>query len=434
MKKVISLVMLISLVLSYFTLTAFAENTDDKIAKELSSLAGEGGSVLKLRHSFESAEEFYAAIGELTYYEAHSFDPDEIIVGLPYDSLPKIAALDKVKSIEPLKCLISNDMKPENKYSKALTSKLSELDYNAIIHIAVIPAYCGYVYYGFTQDDFSNIDEYLERKRSTAKEFFVSKNQKCLDCIKETVNIADVKLSYYTPGIWMTVEVRDIQKIAALDEILEIDYISSVPNPTPTSNTGIYHDNFVEWIRLSEYDPEINPQKYGTFSDYKEMYYHNSVQGEAPDWVLIRTHVEFFNLTSEMLCRRVGNRVLVSWRSGATYPFGLFIYDAQTDTFTEIKGESPFGQKENNLDKYKGLTEAIESLELGYKIGDADMNGEIDIVDATVIQRLLIGILSDRMTAYLEPMKVISDIDGDGLDITDATRVQRYLVHKGDLY
>lgn len=58
-----------------------------------------------------------------------------------------------------------------------------------------------------------------------------------------------------------------------------------------------------------------------------------------------------------------------------------------------------------------------------YMLGDADGNGEIEIVDATVIQRVLADIpVADPDTAERN-----GDIDGDGLNITDVTWLQRYL-------
>ena len=55
--------------------------------------------------------------------------------------------------------------------------------------------------------------------------------------------------------------------------------------------------------------------------------------------------------------------------------------------------------------------------------GDADNDGEISVLDATTIQRLLASIITDDdgMIALL------GDSDGDGLNILDATNIQRYL-------
>lgn len=56
-------------------------------------------------------------------------------------------------------------------------------------------------------------------------------------------------------------------------------------------------------------------------------------------------------------------------------------------------------------------------------LGDADGNGEVEIIDATIIQRYL----SDMTVPYTEDELMNGDVDGDGeLSIIDATLIQRY--------
>lgn len=57
----------------------------------------------------------------------------------------------------------------------------------------------------------------------------------------------------------------------------------------------------------------------------------------------------------------------------------------------------------------------------GYIRGDADGDGIVTIFDATVIQRHLI----DVPVVYIN--EKAADIDGNALDISDVTRIQRYL-------
>ncbi len=56
-----------------------------------------------------------------------------------------------------------------------------------------------------------------------------------------------------------------------------------------------------------------------------------------------------------------------------------------------------------------------------YIRGDADGDGEVTIMDATVIQRTLADL---AVSAFNEKA---ADIDGDGLNIIDVTAIQRYL-------
>ncbi len=53
--------------------------------------------------------------------------------------------------------------------------------------------------------------------------------------------------------------------------------------------------------------------------------------------------------------------------------------------------------------------------------GDADGDGAVTVLDATAIQRRLVGFTTDRFVA------AAADVTGNGLDILDATAIQRYL-------
>ena len=72
--------------------------------------------------------------------------------------------------------------------------------------------------------------------------------------------------------------------------------------------------------------------------------------------------------------------------------------------------------------EYEG--EATVHFAICNVLGDTDGNGEVEIVDATLIQRRLI------FMAVPDPDRVdlVGDVSADGLDITDATYIQRFLV------
>ena len=55
-------------------------------------------------------------------------------------------------------------------------------------------------------------------------------------------------------------------------------------------------------------------------------------------------------------------------------------------------------------------------------LGDADMDGVVSILDATHIQRYLVGLIKDD-----EINLDAADITGNGVDILDATYIQRYI-------
>ena len=65
----------------------------------------------------------------------------------------------------------------------------------------------------------------------------------------------------------------------------------------------------------------------------------------------------------------------------------------------------------------------VWSADYSFIYGDADCDGEITILDATVIQRILVNMEWENFNVKA------ADVDGKGLDIIDATLIQRYLVN-----
>lgn len=67
---------------------------------------------------------------------------------------------------------------------------------------------------------------------------------------------------------------------------------------------------------------------------------------------------------------------------------------------------------------------------VSYQIGDTDKDGDVNIADATVIQRVLLEMIEDTDGHILR----YGDIDGGGLSIMDVTFIQRYLAQMDDGY
>ena len=63
-----------------------------------------------------------------------------------------------------------------------------------------------------------------------------------------------------------------------------------------------------------------------------------------------------------------------------------------------------------------------------YIRGDADGDGTVTILDATVIQRRLVELPTPSFD------KRAADVDSDGLNITDATWIQRYLAEFDNIH
>ena len=74
-----------------------------------------------------------------------------------------------------------------------------------------------------------------------------------------------------------------------------------------------------------------------------------------------------------------------------------------------------------DADTLQKLADAEDRIDSMILLGDADGDGKVTILDATVIQRRLAGLPVESFN------EKAADVDGDGLTILDATAIQRYL-------
>ena len=88
-------------------------------------------------------------------------------------------------------------------------------------------------------------------------------------------------------------------------------------------------------------------------------------------------------------------------------------YDALTDDQKAYVDE----------DTVKKLTDAEAAIANPVLLGDVDGDGEVSVLDATLMQRY-----SAMMITFTDNQLRAGDIDGDGeVDVTDITMLQRYL-------
>lgn len=71
---------------------------------------------------------------------------------------------------------------------------------------------------------------------------------------------------------------------------------------------------------------------------------------------------------------------------------------------------------------------SVSAAIIRYTRGDADDDGSVTIRDVTRIQR----VLADLESSSNKTAKRNGDVDGNGFDITDATKIQQYLAEFGN--
>ena len=198
-----------------------------------------------------------------------------------------------------------------------------------------------------------------------------------------------------------------------------------------------YADQFRGYI-AERIDPYLTERIY-----YDELYYHTGSNGET-DWALLRagTCTEAPWIFTTVICHRVIK--MNGWDSPFSTGFGL--YDAKNDTFIDVNNEN-MNSKAFKPTDYPGYVKAFDqyaSYTAGYQdgfnrlLGDLDNDGEIAVIDVTLIQRCeakLRDYPADDEMVYLDSSAkpnpgYFSDFNRDGeRDILDATAIQRYLVN-----
>ena len=167
----------------------------------------------------------------------------------------------------------------------------------------------------------------------------------------------------------------------------------------------LYKDKFIEY----------NLQSHQELFIYHEMYYHEDASGEI-DWIFIQARSDY---QQEMPVDVVLADVYIHLNS-TPIPFslGYCIYDVKKDKF--------FGL--GYYDEYEGAEEYINK-HIGIPLGDADMDGELTILDATFIQLAIAQLCKFDENDFILSGDIVcgylSDFDRDGeRTILDATAIQ----------
>jgi len=220
-----------------------------------------------------------------------------------------------------------------------------------------------------------------------------------------------------------------ILKAAEIEEVTLIDLyknqdITETQPPTiaPTEGNSYVRERLVAFIA------ENYPYAYYKILRYEELYTHIDADNNT-DWVLLSAQIDY--PTPNYSMGIIGNRVIVSGLF-PVFKFKMGLYDAKEDTFYDLSNVTDYG-------KYNGLSKAIDAYGYGKLLGDIDGDDEITILDATLQRRCEADIMdypesdwitdSEYISEIYNPIHYYSDFNRDGdRDIIDATCIQRYLV------
>lgn len=196
------------------------------------------------------------------------------------------------------------------------------------------------------------------------------------------------------------------------------------------AETKTENDNYFKELFWQKYKDVIDPDHWGmeeTLS-YNEKYYHFSKITGQMDWALI-----FASSNMAMpwcIYGHFGEKVIRPDYEAIPFSFFYCVFDVEKQEFFSLE------EAYNNRSHYEDFEEYVDD-NLGERIGDADGDGNLSIVDATTIQKCLAKVIEfsreDEVEGrfhrlYGTPVYYITDFNLDSKrDIADATAIQKYL-------
>ena len=273
--------------------------------------------------------------------------------------------------------------------------------------------------YGETLDD---MHRYMHDYRAYKKAYYTEQNQKAIDEVYGTIDVEVIWVSNLVATADITLKVKDIPALAELSIIGAIlaNYDDVAPVEPSEDTPHLYEDIYRAMV------PGNGIGAYYVENSYDELYYHYDDNNEI-DWALVEGISCMQNpMTTSMV---VADRVVNFSVEAESFKFGYGIYDVAMGKFVDLY------DIKDDLGIYTGLSDVLWDLKIGKPVGDADNDGELTILDATLIQRYKAELISDeeiREVYWLcdendREMKY-ADADQDGeVTILDATRIQRTL-------
>ena len=189
-------------------------------------------------------------------------------------------------------------------------------------------------------------------------------------------------------------------------------------------------------FRLMLEDMELDPSSLHSTDRY---FYEELAQYPAqdPDWVLLRAGLTSLEPQGvlDIHWGTLGNKFVSSGYDSLPFSFGFGVYDVKKNAFCDVV--DAWDMDFANLHSVWNSLESRDEISLDavmLRIGDADGDCKVSILDATRIQRILAEMDADRIDLSLSKQNCarglaigsICDYDRDGrLTILDATKIQR---------
>ena len=271
---------------------------------------------------------------------------------------------------------------------------------------------------------------------STSTPFKIAYSQD-LDTVTKLYPEGNDYISRYNSR-WMTVEftpsgnnVGDSTDMGWYD-----GYVSAYPCEPPQEDSTEYIPVTDRQIKRNLYEDAFTRYLPGWRErcTYEEVYYHADPRfgnADTHDWVLVRSSSL---VPTEGLYYGVFDDAVAYSSEGYPFAFGYGVYDCAEDTYYSIAE----AWNRNYPDLHDVFINRVTSETNVDLLGDADHDGKLTIIDATLIQRSLVGLADLEESSWWfkhygcdfgTQLTSLADYDADGtVDAIDVTRIQRALI------
>lgn len=249
----------------------------------------------------------------------------------------------------------------------------------------------------------------------------------------------DKLLFFSQVKLYVVVEAQKDKVTQMAKDYTDVQYMDLFDGNLPSGSAlhSQFQSDFEQWTYNNHRDVlEQDPDDlFGyPYYAYSDLYIHNK-DGEDfnPDWVLVEAQ---YNCPEPTVCTYVnlggaGGRAIFGPSIGSPFFTHYGVYDVEAGEFYGLEQFadndcSVYDQVERlpfDHTKYDGLLEALEELNIGSLLGDANKDSKVDILDATLIQKIASG------KAHMDHDDYFADVNGDRVvDILDAAEIQKYAV------
>ena len=323
-----------------------------------------------------------------------------VIANVKVSDIETIAKNDIVQDIDYYEDL---EQIPEEGDSSKIQPKLQAVIENSNQE-DIVSVYISFSGYMKRKDDMPSWPDKIKAAQEY-KEYIAERNKTIFAQVFDGLDV-EILCDIFGNMVIANVKVSDIETIAKNDIVQDIDYYEDLEQ-IPEGNDYLYYEEFIRQYPLAS----------ALIENYDEVYYHTDEHNQN-DWTVIQAELQIQARDIDTYSVIGGRAVYIGLYPLTPFAYSYGLYDADKNQFLDIE--------DVDFEDYDGLYEIWQSLELSVaieKLGDANGDGSMDIIDATCIQRLLATLMSKYDIAHNN-----ADVDGDGdVTILDATRIQRAL-------